>query len=180
MESFVRALFFTTLLALGLPGALAPGQAQGELRGHGGPVRALSISGDGREALSGSFDSTAIIWSLERGVARAVLRAHAGGVNAVLALPGGRFATGGEDGRLALWGDDEFSRPLRFDPVHGAPIAALALSPDSALVASASWDSTVALTSLAGAPLRRFDGASRQCERRRLFAGWPHGRERWL
>jgi len=158
MESFLRALFFTTLLALGLPGAPAPGHAQGELRGHGGPVRALSISGDGREVLSGSFDSSAIIWSLEGGVARAVLRAHAGGVNAVLALPGGRFVTGGEDGRLALWGDDDLSRPLRFDPVHGAPIAALSLSPDGALIASGSWDSSVALTSLAGAPLRRFEG----------------------
>jgi len=67
MESFVRALFLTTLLALGLPGAPAPGHAQGELRGHGGPVRALSISAEGRHAITGSFDSTAIIWSLERG-----------------------------------------------------------------------------------------------------------------
>ena len=154
----MRALFFKTLLALALLEAPAPLRAQGEVRGHGGPVRALSISGDGRHAISGSFDSTAIIWSLERGVARAVLRAHAGGVNAVLALPGGRFATGGEDGRLALWGDDDLSRPLRFDPVHAAPIAALALSPDGAWIASASWDSSVALTSLAGAPLRRFEG----------------------
>ena len=67
MESFVRALFLPTLLALGLPGAPAPGHAQGELRGHGGPVRALSISAEGRHAITGSFDSTAIIWSLERG-----------------------------------------------------------------------------------------------------------------
>ena len=88
----MRALFLTTLLALGLSGAPAPGLAQGELRGHGGPVRALSISGDGGEALSGSFDSTAIIWSLERGVARAVLRAPAGGGHAVLALPDVRAA----------------------------------------------------------------------------------------
>ena len=158
MESFVRALFLMTLLALGLPGAPAPGQAQGELRGHGGPVRALSIRGDGRHAITGSFDSTAIIWSLERGVARAVLRAHSGGVNAVLALPDGRFATAGEDGRLAMWGDDDLARPQRFDTVHGAPIAALALSPDGAWIASASWDSSVAMTSLAGAPLRRFAG----------------------
>lgn len=154
----MRALFFTTLLALVLPGALAPLRAQSELRGHGGPVRALSISADGREALSGSFDSSAIIWSLEGGAARAVLRAHAGGVNAVLALPGGRFATGGEDGRLALWGDDDFTRPKSFEAVHTAPIAALAASPDGEWIASASWDSSVALTSLAGAPLRRFEG----------------------
>jgi WD40 repeat protein len=66
-EFFVRALSFIFLLALGLPCAPAPGHAQGELRGHGGPVRALSISAEGRHAITGSFDSTAINWSLERG-----------------------------------------------------------------------------------------------------------------
>ena len=154
----MRALFFGTLLALALLEAPAPLRAQGELRGHGGPVRALSITGDSRQAITGSFDSTAIIWSLERGVARAVLRAHAGSINAVLALPDGRFVTGGEDGRLALWREDDLARPQSFDVVHAAPIAALALSPDGAWIASASWDSSVAMNSLTGAPLRRFEG----------------------
>ena len=158
MESFVRAFPSTFRLFVALLAAMAPAWAHGELRGHGGPVRALSISVDGRLAISGSFDSSAIVWSLEPGVARAVLRAHAGSVNAVIALGDGRFVTGGEDGRLALWRDNDLTRPQSFEPVHGAPIAALAASPDGALIASASWDSSVALTSLAGAPLRRFEG----------------------
>ena len=38
--------------------------AHAQLRGHGGPVRGLAVSQDGTEALSGSFNSSAIRWSL--------------------------------------------------------------------------------------------------------------------
>src|SRR6478609_10395551 len=38
--------------------------AHAQLRGHGGPVRALAISADGKHAVSGSFDTSAIRWSL--------------------------------------------------------------------------------------------------------------------
>ena len=43
--------------------------AQAQLRGHGGPVRALAITPDGTSAISGSFDTSAIRWSLEKGAA---------------------------------------------------------------------------------------------------------------
>ncbi len=43
--------------------------AQAQLRGHGGPVRALAITPDGKSAISGSFDTSAIRWSLEKGAA---------------------------------------------------------------------------------------------------------------
>jgi cytochrome c len=43
-------------------GTATPAAAQ--LRGHGGPVRALAIASDGATALSGSFDTSAIRWSL--------------------------------------------------------------------------------------------------------------------
>ena len=65
------------------------GGAQAQLRGHGGPVRALAISPDGKSALSGSFDTSAIRWSLERNVAEQVLRFHDGAVNAVAWLKDG-------------------------------------------------------------------------------------------
>jgi cytochrome c len=48
--------------------------AQAQLRGHGGPVRALAISADGKTAVSGSFDTSAIRWSLTRNAAEQVLR----------------------------------------------------------------------------------------------------------
>src|SRR5437016_14369310 len=75
--------------------ANAPAHAQ--LRGHGGPVRAIAISPDGKTAISGSFDSSAIRWSLERNAAEQVLRFHDGALNAVAMLPDRRVATAGED-----------------------------------------------------------------------------------
>lgn len=115
--------------------------AQGDLRGHGGPVRALSITPDGKFALSGSFDQSAILWSLDTGRALRILRAHEGSVNAVLALPDKLF-TGGEDGRVLLWnfGSDA---PSVSTKLHDAPVSSLAMSRDGGLFASAGWDGLV-------------------------------------
>ena len=77
--------------------------AQAQLRGHGGPVRALAISTDGKTAVSGSFDSSAIRWSLTRNAAEQVLRFHESAVNAVALATDGRIVTGGEDGKIAVW-----------------------------------------------------------------------------
>ncbi len=143
------------LLALTVLFAM-PAAAQ-ELRGHGGPVRALAVAPDGRIALSGSFDTSAILWDVERGLAVAVLRGHESSVNAVLALPDGRFATAGEDGRILLW------RMGRAEPVgriegHSGPVAGLALSPDGQALASASWDGTARITPLSGGEARIITG----------------------
>ena len=67
---------------------LALGSAQAQLRGHGGPVRALVVSPDGKQALSGSFDTSAIRWSLDRNTALQVMRFHDGAVNAVVIAEG--------------------------------------------------------------------------------------------
>ncbi len=146
---FIRIL----LLAL----LATPALAQGELRGHGGPVRALAVTPDGREAISGSFDSSAIVWALERGTARAVLRAHESAVNAVGVTPNG-FVTAGEDGRLAIWARNDLTKPIRVDKIHTAPIAALSVSPDGTSFATASWDSSLAITPLEGGTPRRLEG----------------------
>src|SRR5918999_750241 len=76
---------------------MSPAQAQ--LRGHGGPVRALAISPDGTTAVSGSFDTSAIRWSLARNAAEQVLRFHESAVNAIAFAADGRIVTGGEDGK---------------------------------------------------------------------------------
>src|SRR6516165_9685614 len=95
MPSLVSTIVL--LLMLGL----VPAHAQ--LRGHGGPVRALAVSGDGKTAISGSFDASAILWSLQRNAAEQVLRFHDDAVNAVAMLGDGRIATGGADARIAIW-----------------------------------------------------------------------------
>jgi cytochrome c len=145
------------LLALTLLLALASGLAQAQLRGHGGPVRALAISPDGTQAVSGSFDTSAIRWSLVRNAAEQVLRFHDGAVNAVVFLRDGRIATSGEDARIAIWRPGE-PQPATVLTGHEAPVVALALSPDGTTLASASWDHTARLWPLAGGAPRVIEG----------------------
>jgi cytochrome c len=138
-------------LLLALCAAAAPARAQ--LRGHGGPVRAVAVSPDGSRAVSGSFDATAIVWSLGTASAERVLRFHNSAVNAAAFLPDGRMATAGEDASIAVWAPGA-TRPERVLKGHTAPIVGLAVSPDGKMLASASWDRTARVWSLA-------DGSSR-------------------
>jgi cytochrome c len=149
--AFLACAALLTVLPLGVTSASA------QLRGHGGPVRALAISSDGQTAVTGSFDSTAIRWSLARNAAEQVLRFHADAVNAVVLLRDGRTATAGADGRIAIWMPGK-AEPDAVLEGHIAPIAALAASPDGAMLASASWDQTVRLWPLAGGAARVLEG----------------------
>ena len=135
--------------------AMCPAYAQ--LRGHGGPVRALAISPDGAYAVSGSFDTSAIRWSLNRNVAEQVLRFHDGAVNAVAFLKDGRIVTAGADAHIAIWTPGQ-QQPDNVLDGHTAPVAGLAVSPDGTLLASASWDHSVRLWPLAGGSPRVLDG----------------------
>ena len=135
--------------------ALTPAQAQ--LRGHGGPVRALALSPDGTIALSGSFDTSAIRWSLPRNAALEVLRFHQSAVNAAAILPDGRLVTGGEDAQIAIWSTGS-KEPVVVLKGHTAPIVALAVSPDGETLASASWDRTIRLWPMKGGTPRLLEG----------------------
>lgn len=90
-------------VAAALLAIVAASPAQAQLAGHGGPVRALAVSPDGGSLLSGSFDTSAIRWSLKTDAADEVLRYHADAVNAVAFLKDGRMVTAGADARLAVW-----------------------------------------------------------------------------
>jgi cytochrome c len=151
MSRRVRLLaLLCALCALAVP-------AMAQLRGHGGPVRAVAVSRDGARAVSGSFDATAIVWSLASGSAEKVLRFHDSAVNAVAFLHDGRLATAGEDGAIAIWPPGA-ARPEQVLKEHTAPIVGLAVAPDGSRLASASWDGTARVWSLADGTARVLDG----------------------
>jgi cytochrome c len=137
--------------------AIASSSALSQLRGHGGPVRAIAVSDDGEIAISGSFDTSAILWSLSRRIANQVLRFHSGAVNSVAFLKNDRVATAGADGRVAIWHPGS-QQPDHVFEGHTAPIVALALSPGGEMLASASWDHTVRLWPTADGPPRVLEG----------------------
>ncbi|MGA7581604.1 MAG: c-type cytochrome [Pseudolabrys sp.] len=150
MPMLIKRLSPILLLLFALP-------AQAQLRGHGGPVRALAIAPDGTQAVSGSFDTSAIRWSLNLNTAQQVLRLHDGAVNAVAYLRDGRVVTAGADARIAIWTPGQ-QQPDRILNGHSAPIASVAISPDNTVLASASWDRTVRLWPLNGGEPRVLEG----------------------
>ena len=153
-SALMRGRSFCILLLL-LSWTLLPAHAQ--LRGHGGPVRALAVSSDGKRLVSASFDTTAITWSLASGAAEKVLRFHEGAVNAVVVLQDGRIATSGEDARIAIWQPGQ-DKPVTILQGHTAPVVSLAVSPDGKTLASASWDNTARLWPLGGGTPRVLEG----------------------
>ncbi|MGZ5898022.1 MAG: c-type cytochrome [Xanthobacteraceae bacterium] len=139
--------------------AIRPAPAEAQLAGHGGPVRAITVSSDGSSVLSGSFDTAAIRWSLKTESAEQVLRFHTDAVNAVAFLKDGRMATAGGDAKIAIWTPGRSQPDLVFDG-HRAPIVSLAVSPDGTKLASASWDLTVRIWSLANGSQQTLEGHS--------------------
>jgi cytochrome c len=149
-------MFLRVVVLLLLTNAIC-NSALAQMRGHGGPVRAVAVAPDGTTAISGSFDTSAIRWSLARNAAEQVLRFHESAVNAVAFLKDGRVVTGGEDGRIAIW-KPGVPLPERTFEGHTAPIVALAVSPDGNTIASASWDRTIRLWPVAGGAPRVLEG----------------------
>jgi cytochrome c len=129
--------------------------AHAELRGHGGPVRAVAVLDDGVTLVSGSFDQSIIVWDVARGAADRVLRFHEGSVNALLPLPGGRFASGSEDGRVAVWARGASTPTLAVRP-HEAAVSALAASADH--LYSAGWDGRIVRTPFSGGHTQVLEG----------------------
>lgn len=134
--------------------------ARAQMMGHGGPVRAIAVSADGKSLLSGGFDTAAIRWLLASESAEQVLRFHSDAVNAVGFLADRRLVTAGADARIAIWTAGR-QQPDTVFQGHEAPVVALAISPDGAMIASGSWDHSVRLWSLIDGAQRVLQGHSR-------------------
>ncbi|MCG8545060.1 MAG: hypothetical protein MJE12_12725, partial [Alphaproteobacteria bacterium] len=92
--------------------------------GHGGAVKSIAVTPDGRRAVTAGFDYSVIVWDLTKRSVLNRLIGHDAGVNSVAVLPGGQHAvSGSDDGTVILWKFDPPTLLHRFEG-HKGKVAA--------------------------------------------------------
>jgi WD40 repeat protein len=118
------------------------------LDGHTSFVMSVSVTQDGRRAVSGSADQTVQVWDLETGSCLRVLKGHAGAVNSVSVTADGSCAVSGsgtkpgDDNTVRVWGLEE-GVCLRVLEGHTDAVFAVCVTPDGRYAVSGSWDRTL-------------------------------------
>ncbi|MBI4511822.1 MAG: serine/threonine protein kinase [Deltaproteobacteria bacterium] len=117
-----------------------PGVSPRALRGHAGPVHAMSFSPEGHDVATGSEDGTVRAWHVASGKPTAKWK-HGAPVLSVAVAPGAKMiASAGEDRTVRLWGEAE-----RVLTGHDARVTLLLFSPRGERLVSASDDRTICL-----------------------------------
>jgi WD40 repeat protein len=126
------------------------GAKRQDLSRHTHTVQDVVFSPDGRRALSGSADTTAILWDLEKGVPLHTLVSHDEDVNSVAFVPpAGRLAlTGSADKTVILWDTEAGTIEHRFDGLEGR-ILTVAASQDGLRAAAGSEAGEIVVWDLA-------------------------------
>jgi len=129
------------------------------LEGHTDSVSSVSLSPDGRRAVSGSRDMTLRVWDVQTGACLRTLEGHTWTVISVSLTPDGRRAVSASgDNTLRVW-DVESGACLHTLKGHTGPVASVSLTPDGHRAVSASWDKTLRVWDVeTGGCLRTLEG----------------------
>jgi len=145
------ALLIPALLLWVMPPAAAV------VSGHGGPIKSMAVTPDGKEALTGGFDYSVILWDLDTEMPLRRMIGHDAAVDAVAFLPHGRAVSGSDDSSLIVWNLED-GRALARWRAHNAKVAAVAVTPDGKTVASGGWDRKLFLWDVATGRPRPLEG----------------------
>jgi WD40 repeat protein len=116
--------------------------------GHASTVTSVSLSADGRLALSGSRDKTIKLWEVESGRCLRTFEGHTDGVKSVCLSADCRFAlSGGGDSKLKLW-EVNNGKCLHTFEEHMSDVESVSLSADGRYALSGSTDKTLRLWEL--------------------------------
>ncbi|MGI9394535.1 MAG: WD40 repeat domain-containing protein, partial [Boseongicola sp.] len=129
---------WVSILTLAIAAAPATAGDFFTLKGHGGPI--MGVASNGAHIATASFDNSVGIWAESRPV---WLEGHRAAVNAVEFIGKDYAVSAGDDFALILWnlGTGDGTRLVG----HQGQVKSLAISPDGALIASASWDGSIGL-----------------------------------
>ena len=128
----------------------ADGPVERILEGHTNNVEAVAVTADGKRAVSGSDDTTVMIWDLEGHQPPRCLEGHWTGVKAVAVTPNGsRAVSGSFDGTVIVW-DLEGDLPPRLLEGHSESVNTVAVTADGKRAVSGSYDNTLRVWDLEG------------------------------
>ncbi len=119
------------------------------LRGHSSDIHAIHLTPDGKWAISGSGDSTCILWNLDTGKAIQTLKGHTNTIFAVYITPDGKNAISGSIDKTCILWDLAKGEAIKILKGHTDWVMAVCISPDGQRAISASlngecfvWDLT--------------------------------------
>ena len=131
------------------------GEYFGENNGHTAAVCSISQNKCNPNVfISGSWDTTAIIWDVNQQIALNVLQGHAYAVT-VLALPNQNYVTGSQDKNLNFW-DKNGIKISTVSNAHNDIIRAIIVSPSGESIFTTSNDQQVKEWSFTGQLLNTF------------------------
>jgi hypothetical protein len=105
----------------------------------------VSLSSDGKQILTGSADTTAILWDGETGKPVRTFTGHTREITTVtLSGDGKRMLSGSDDQTAILW-DAQTGKPIQTFTGHTHWITSVSLSSDGKRVITGSWDGTTRL-----------------------------------
>lgn len=127
---------------------LENGQCLAILQGHTKGVYGVSLSADGRRAVSAGEDKTLMVWDLASNQCLAVLRGHTTLVESVSLTPDGRRAisTGWGDNTMRVWNLESYMCLVTIQLDLVFPVVSVTAMPDGRrVIAGSSFDGTLLL-----------------------------------
>ena len=136
---------------------LATGKETRTLVGHTDAVLSCDVSPDGELVVSASQDATLKVWKLDLGKEIRTLSGHSDAVRSCsFAKDGAMILSGSYDTKCIAWvrvgGPESWTRASTMMS-HTRGITSCALTPDSMVAVTASWDKNITLSSLGDARL---------------------------